>query len=1322
MPNRVDERIVEMQFNNRQFESGIKTSLDSVNNLKKGLNFDASTKSLENLDRASKSFSLEGIARGVDTIASRFTNLGIIGMTTIQNLTNSVVNFGKNLVTSLTIAPISSGLKEYETKMGAIQTILTNTASKGTKLEDVNAVLEELNLYADKTIYNFEEMTRNIGTFTAAGVDLKTSATAIKGIANLAAGSGSSAEQASTAMYQLSQALAAGKVSLMDWNSVVNAGMGGELFQTALKKTAKEMGIVVDTSKPFRETLQDDWLTAKVLTKTLSKFAEDESLVKAATQVKTFTQLFDTMKESVQSGWAVSWENIIGDKEQSSKTLTAINDAFGALIGPATDARNEMLKFWNANGGRDALIEGLANAFEALGAILKPIGEAFREVFPAMTGERLVELTKGFRDFTANLKIGDGTANNIRNTFNGLFSIFSIIIKVITTVVKLFGALATAASPLVNVVLYLTGSLGYFFTSINNAIQSSGVFNTVLEKMRNILTPLPNMFTGFDKVATIFSRLAESIGKAFGFIKTKISNVLANIDFDKIFTVVNYGLLTTIILGISKFVNFLTDIFSNNNPILQNIRGMFDSVRGSLEAYQTNLKSNILLKIAIAVGILALSMTALSKIDPERLGSALAAMTMLFGELIGSMVAFEKLLIGPGFKAMFTLPVIMIAMALAISILASAMLKLSKIDWNGVAKGLIAVAGLSAILVISAKALSANQVGMMKGALGLILFSTALLILVRAVEKLSKLNVGELAKGLIGIGVLMAELVVFMKLTDLSGVSLRSTVGILIMAAAISQLANVVKMLGGLDFFVLVQGLEAMAILLAEIILFTKLIGNPAGLVSTSAGLLIMAVAIDLMAVAIRNLGTMSLEQLGKGLGALAAALIIMGVAMKAMQNNIAGAAAIIIMAGAIAILAPALMLLGSMSLKQIGKSLLMLAGVFVVLGLAALVLAPLTPVILSLAGALLLFGIAIAAIGGGILALSIGLTGLAASGAAGVGALVVIVKSLIDLIPYALQKFGEALVAMAKVIGDNAPAVIDAIMKLIFALLDAILVNLPKLVQKGVDIIVAIVKGITDALPRIIQAGFDLILAFVNGLANGIRANTDPMIKAMENLVDAMIEAGKKVLWASVPDFVKAGLEAVGGFLRGIRGRDSEVKESGRQLANSALVSARKTLDSNSPSREFAKLGGYAADGFALGLTKCTKVIAAGKDMGTTAMDALRSTISSIADIVNSDMDTTPTIRPVIDLTDVKSGVNTIDSLLNQRQGINVSSTTNKTASIATKISNQKTSKDPESQNGSNKVVHTGTIRVEGVDDKGKLRAVIDLIKDELGWEARMA
>ena len=254
MSTTVDQRVVEMRFDNKQFENNIQTSLSSIDKLKKSLNMDGATKGLESVEKASGKINLSGLSNAVETVNAKFSALEVMAITALANITNSAVNAGKSIVSALTIDPIKTGFDEYETQINAVQTILANTSSKGTTLDQVNNALDELNHYADMTIYNFTEMTRNIGTFTAAGVDLDTSVSAIKGIANLAAVSGSNSQQASTAMYQLSQALAAGTVKLQDWNSVVNAGMGGQVFQDALKETARVHGIAID------EMIEDEGL------------------------------------------------------------------------------------------------------------------------------------------------------------------------------------------------------------------------------------------------------------------------------------------------------------------------------------------------------------------------------------------------------------------------------------------------------------------------------------------------------------------------------------------------------------------------------------------------------------------------------------------------------------------------------------------------------------------------------------------------------------------------------------------------------------------------------------------------------------------------------------------------------------------------------------------------------------------------------------------------------------------------------------------------------------------------------------------------------
>lgn len=389
MGKKVDERVVEMQFDNKQFESGIKTSLRSLDNLKKGLNFEGATKTLDQISKSSKNIDFGVMQKGIETISSKFSTLGIIGVTALQNITNAAISAGTNMIKSLTLDPIISGFQEYELQLGSIQTILANTQSKGSTLNDVNTALNELNTYADKTIYNFAEMTRNIGTFTAAGVDLDTSVSSIKGLANLAAVSGSTSAQAATAMYQLSQAIAAGKIQLMDWNSVVNAGMGGEVFQEALKRTARNFGINVDGMikkyGSFRESLtQGGWLTTEVLTETLKQLSGayteadlvaqgySESQAKAivelantatsaATEVKTFSALIDTLREAVGSGWSQTWQLVFGDFEQAKSLFTGISNVLSDMINKSSDARNALIREGFASGWDQLLAEGITN-------------------------------------------------------------------------------------------------------------------------------------------------------------------------------------------------------------------------------------------------------------------------------------------------------------------------------------------------------------------------------------------------------------------------------------------------------------------------------------------------------------------------------------------------------------------------------------------------------------------------------------------------------------------------------------------------------------------------------------------------------------------------------------------------------------------------------------------------------------------------------------------------------------------------------------------------------------------------------------------------
>lgn len=1220
MSTTIDERVVEMRFDNKQFEQNVQTSISTIEKLEKSLNLKGASKGLEDVNAAAKNCNMTPLSNAVETVKMRFSALEVMAVTALANITNSALNAGKNIVSALTIDPIKTGFQEYETQINAVQTILANTQSKGTTIDQVNAALDELNKYADQTIYNFTEMTRNIGTFTAAGVDLDKSVTSIKGIANLAAASGSNAYQASTAMYQLSQAIAAGKVSLQDWNSVVNAGMGGQLFQDALKRTAEHFGVNMDAMiekyGSFRASLTEGgWLTTEVLTETLTQlsgayseadliaqgYTEEQAkeitelaqtALDAATKVKTFTQLWDTLKESVQSGWTQSWEIIIGDFEEAKELLTEVSNSLGNMVNASAEARNKMLQDWKDLGGRTVLIESVRNAFEGLAGVIKPIREAFKEVFPPMTGEQLYNLTVGLQELTEKFKIGEETANNLKRTFKGVFALFDIGLRGVKALVGGFADLIGYVAPAGDGILGFTASIGDFIVGIDEAIKSSDAFNKAIEGIGDFLKPIADgvktfvktvadAFSEFanvdtsgldnfaDKVQTRFEpfvKLGELVKKAFGNLGEAILTAFDTASFDPILDLINTGLFSAILIGVKKFIDSLSEITENGGGILGSFKDILDGVKGSLEAWQSSLKAGTLLKIAGAMAILTAAIVALSLVDSEKLNASLGALSVLFVELLGSMAIFEKIMNGAAIKGMGQLTIAMIGMSTAVLILAGAVQKLSGLDWDELLKGLVGVAGLSAILVASATALSKTSKGLIKGSAGLVVFAAAIRVLVGAVEDLGALDVGSLAKGLIGVGVLCTELALFLKATDLDGMGVLKGTGLVLLAASINILAAAVSAFGALDISSLLKGLSAIAVVLTELAVFTKVTANakhvistatamtilgaamlvfaeavekmgdlswgeigrglttmagslaavtvamnllPNGMISKATGMVEVGAALLIIGEAVRNMGGMSWDEIARGLVTLAGSMTILVVALNAMKTALPGAAAVLTVSAALAIFTPVLKSLGNMSWESIAKGLVALAGSFTVLGVAGVALGPLTPAILGLSAAIAVLGVGCLAAGAGILAFSTGLSALAVSGAAGAASLVVAVSSILSLIPLLFESIGEGILSLAGVIANGGPAIAEAFTVLVLAAVEALVTAVPAVVDGLFVLIDSVLSALVEHTPTIVEQLFDILIGIIQAITTKlpelIKAGVELLMAFFDGVIDAL-------------------------------------------------------------------------------------------------------------------------------------------------------------------------------------------------------------------------
>lgn len=1221
----IDQRIVQMQFDNRGFEGGVRTTLNSLKTLNDSLKMKGATNGLSEVDRGIKglaSSGLSGLSSGVESVTARFSAMGVIGVTALANITNSAVNAGKNIVKSLTIDPIKTGFSEYETKIGAIQTILTNTAHQGTSLKQVTAALDELNLYADKTIYNFAEMTKNVGTFTAAGIDLDTAVESIKGISNLAAGSGSTPQQAATAMYQLSQAMAAGKVSLMDWNSVVNAGMGGKLFQDALIDTAKGMGKVVDAGKPFRETLQDGWLTSDVLTKTLQKFANDPSLTQAATQVKTLTGLMDTMKESVQSGWAQSMELIFGNKDQAAQLFTSISEGFNSIIGPSADARNEMLKFWNETGGRDDVIKGLSNIIQSVGKGLGAVKDAFTEVFPPMTGKTLVDISKGFLKLTENFKLSDKAASMIKATFKGLFSIFDLGISAVMGLFKALTPVGGIFKGLGNIVLTVTSSIGKFFSTINNAAKSSGIFdkiaNGVQKAFSNIGKFLDNAAKSvegffkalsslnFEPIFDFMSKVGSGLGGGIESIFNGIGKAISGINFNTIIGAIGAIAAGKGLGAIKSLGSTFTGMFDSIKGITGNVSDILDGVRESLQAYQNNLSAGILLKIAAAVGILAASLGLISSIDAASMETALTGITMLFIELIAGMAVLLKVASGSNLKGFWAISTALVTFSTGILILSAAMKTLSGLSWEEVAKGLTSVAGLMLTLAAASKLMAGGSKGLIRTATGLVIFSVAIKSLAGAVKMLGDLKPETIIQGLLGVGALIAELALFLSFTNFSGMSLKSSVGILVLAGALNALAVAVDSLGGMNTGAMIQGLAGIGLLLAELSIFMKFTGAGTKILSTSVGLVALGVALNIMSKAVDSMGSLPLEVIGKGLLAMAGALAVIGaavllipagsliatsvgvglmsaalmilssalnsmggmsweeigkslvtlagsltilaVAMAFMTTGLAGAAAMMVMSAALMLFVPQLLLLSNLSLAEVGVSLLALAGAFTVLGLAGLVLTPVVPTLLALGGAITLLGVGAMAAGVGVSMFATGMGLLATVGVAGAMGIAEVFRQLIDLLPQLGVKMAEGLTNFITTLGSSVPQIVTAAGQMITGLLQAFTTAIPQMANAALQLITALCTTLGNAIPQLITLGVNLILALLQGISSNIGRFVTEGVTIVVNFINGIASNIGRVL--------QAGVNLVNSLANSIRGNAGQVTGAAINLVL-ALVSA---------------------------------------------------------------------------------------------------------------------------------------------------------------------
>lgn len=1285
MSKTIDERVVEMRFDNKQFESNVQTSLSTIEKLKKSLDMDGATKGLESIDSTAKKVNMSGLGSAVETVKTRFSALEIMAVTALANITNSVVNTGKQMLRSLTIEPIADGFNEYELTLNAIQTTMAGT---GKTAKEVETQLKKLDEYADKTVYSSADMFNNLPKFTNAGVEIEQATTAMVGIANATALAGGDARQASIAFYNLGQAIGTGYLSRMDYNSINNAGIATMEWKNQMVEAALAAGTLTEAGdglykagnktftlqQLFIDGLQEQWATTDVMMKVFQDYGDETTEIgakaySAAQDLRTFSMMMDSLKATAGTGWKDTWQILFGDLDEAKELWTELGNVIGGFISAQADARNEMLQGWKDLGGRTKLIEALKNAFEGVQSVIKPIYEAFREIFPPTTAQQLYDITENLRKFTANLKLSDTASANLKSTFKGLFAILDIIKQafsaIFTAIKPLFGGFGTLGDG----ILGFTGGIGDAIVAFDEFIKTSGAFQkvgegiaTVIQTIMTALSTLKNKIkekfesANFELFHSLLERIHErmtQVGEAAGEMKSGvivafevIGEALANCQFVQLLSAVWNAVKTigsgivkilgelgsslaknlgeanfsgiidllngisfgAIAVGITKFVGTFRKAIEDIGSFKESFIGILDSVRGCFEAYQTQLQAGTLLKIASAIAILTASLIALSLVDSEKLNVALGAITVLFAELLASMAVFNKIS-GQATGVMKSVTA-MLGIATAVLILASALKKIADLDAKQLTTGLIGVAGLTAMMVAAAKAMSSNSKTIIKGATQMVIFAAAIKILASVCEQLAKLDWNQLAKGLVGVGVLLAEVSLFLRTAKFSGKSITTATGIVILSAAIKVLASACKDFGEMKWEDIGKGLASIAVLLAEVTAFTKLTGNakhvistgvaliaigaamkifasavkdfsgmqwdeiarglvamagalvavtiavnfmPKNMIGIGTGLIAVSAALLILANALNQMGSMSWEEIAKGLITLGGAMAILAIGLNAMTGTLAGSAALLVAASALLVLTPVLAILGAMSWSSIVKGLVTLAGAFAILGVAGAVLTPLVPSILALSGSLALIGVAVVGIGAGLAlagaglsALAVGLTALAAAGTAGataiVASLTVIITGVAALIPAIVAKIGEAIVEFCKVIADSAgaigeavkavvlmlvdvlvecvPAIADGALKLIAGVLEALVEYTPSIVDSIFQFLIAVLEGVAKNLPSLIQAAVDVLMAFFSGIVGALKGiDTETLLKGIVGIgLLAAIMAALSAVAALVP------------------------------------------------------------------------------------------------------------------------------------------------------------------------------------------------------------
>lgn len=922
MSDKIDQRIVEMSFENDKFEKGIKQSQNSLKEF---------SKALKNSD-INEDFA--GLDKSVSSLSGHFSMLEQIGIGALRRIGEQAVDAGARLIKSLSVDQLAAGWNKYEEKIDAVQTLI----SAGYDMTAVNQQMEQLMWFSDETSYSFSDMANNMGKFVAAGVDLETSSRAMQGIATWAAHSGKNSQEASIAMFNLSQAISMGYVDTLNWRSIMNQNMNTKMFKEIAIGVAEATGAIKEgqvTIQNFDSNLNDKWFTNDVLLKTLeqySMYAEkvrevqeemgfdtaDQAMeymeehgeeyadvlsqigkaaFKSAQESKKFSDSIATTMDAVSSGWMRTYEIIFGELDEAKERFTALTEILWTVFASGAKHRNEMLLWLKEAGGITNVFQGFKNVAVALLKILKPIFTAMDQIFPPKTKEQCLAITEAFKDFTNSLIISEETADKVRRTFAGFFAVVDIGYRVIKFLGSAALELAKVFLPLGSSFLDGTASLGDFLVKIDELLKSSQLLNYALlavkvgvallrNGVQSVLSTIREFVTGLwnaedplqylaDAGSTVFSGLIDGIKMTSSWLTGKLSKALKTVSdlFKK--------------LEGEDDSTFWSDILTVLKDIVEYIGGKGTE---AFENFGETIKNLDFHKIAtFAVGGVLLMFI-------KQISDLTGAMTGMTNAVSGAINAFTKKFLD--YKTTTNIR----DMGYALEILAVSIWLLSKIPAEELKKSLLGLAAAMGIFVTAYGLLTGIQVAasklmknteMVTSGFGLVGVAAALVVMAIALKTIAKINGESVWNATAVLGAMMGFILAYQLLSSvISTIPNQQKVSMNLMGMSIAIL-TLVGTLGLLKEFTLndiQDGLVKMTAILAVISALQLLFSVAArigGGNKVSVSFIGVAAGVTAMVAVMALLAAISPQTISKGIGNLA--LITLLLASVEIVMGIAG-------------------------------------------------------------------------------------------------------------------------------------------------------------------------------------------------------------------------------------------------------------------------------------------------------------------------------------------------------------------------------------------------------------------------------------------------